>query len=140
MSVGRSKIINVIRKPRGRRVTERVGVPVGLLISIYRDGYDSSLNVFQRKRQVTLTNVSGPFEPTADAPAALLIAGHSTKSAIIVPADEYTDGVQMFGGTYGATSDSRFSEAVKALCGTSHFAVAIHDRRETWADYERYSN
>jgi hypothetical protein len=112
---------------------------MGLLISIYRDGYDSSLNVFQGKTKLILVNVSGPFEPTADAPAAMLITGHANKSAIIVPADEYTGGAQMFGGTFGSTSDSRFSEAVKALTGTSHFAVAIHDRRETWEQYEQFS-
>jgi hypothetical protein len=111
---------------------------MGLLVSIYRSDYDSTMNVFKGKRQVTLTNVSGPFEPTEDAPAAKLVQGYG-KTAIIVPEDEYTDGAQMFGGTYAATSDSRFSEAVKALSGISHVAVAVHDRRETWEEYERFS-
>lgn len=140
MSADRSKITNVIRKPRGRRITERAGVPVGLLVSIYRDGYDSKMNVFHGKTKLILVNVSGPFEPTEDAPAAVLVSGYANNSAIIVPADEYKDGVQMFGGTFGSTSDSRFSEAVRELCGTSHFAVAIHDRRENWEEYKQYSN
>lgn len=113
---------------------------MGLRISIYRDDYDSKLNVFHGKRQVTLVNVSGPFEPTEDAPAAVLVAGYVGKQAIIIPADEYKDGAQMFGGTFGSTSDSRFSEAVKELCGTSHFAVAIHDRRENWEQYKQFSD
>jgi hypothetical protein len=111
---------------------------MGLLISIYRSDYDSTMNVFHGKRQLVLVNVSGPFEPSEDAPAAKLVQGYRN-TAIIVPADEYADGVQMSGGTFGSTSDSRFSEAVKALTGSSHFAVAIHDRRETWEEYERFS-
>lgn len=112
---------------------------MGLLITIYRDDYDSKMNAFYGKRKLVLVNVEGPFQPTDDAPAAVLVTGHSNRSAIIVPADDYKDGVQMFGGTFGSTSDSRFSEAVKALTGTSHFAVAIHDRRETWEQYEQFS-
>ena len=111
---------------------------MGLLISIYRSDYDSKMNVFYGKRSLTLVNVDGPFEPTADAPAAKLVQGYGN-TAIIVPADEYADGVQMNGGTFGSTRDSRFRRAVEALCGVSHFAVAIHDRRETWEQYEQFS-
>jgi hypothetical protein len=111
---------------------------VGLIVSIYRADYDSSLNVFFGKKQVTLINVAGPFEPTADAPAAKLVQGYG-KTAIIVPADDYVGGFQMFGGAYGATSDSRFARAVEAIVGISHLAVAIHDRRETAEQYEQFS-
>ncbi len=135
----RSKITIVIRKPRGLRVTgEGKGSPMGLIVSIYRAEYDSTMNVFYGKKQVTLINVEGPFEPTAEAPAAELVRGYG-KTAIIIPADNFTDGFQMMGGTYGATSDSRFSRAVEALTGVSHFAVAIHDRRETAEQYEQFS-
>jgi hypothetical protein len=111
---------------------------VGLIVSIYRDDYDSTMNVFHGKSQITLVNVEGPFEPSDKAPAAKLVAGYG-KTAIIVPADDEFDGVQMSGGTFASTSDSRFQRAVEKLVGVSHFAVAIHDRRETWAQYEQYS-
>ena len=107
---------------------------MGLHVSIYRDDYDSDHNVFYGKRRLTITNVEGPFEPTDDAPAALL-----TKHAgnfIVIPDDGYTDdaGPQMNGGTYASTSDSRWRRAIGIYA-----AIPIHDRRETWAEYERYS-
>lgn len=45
---------------------------MGLIIDIYRDDYDSELNVFFGKKSLTLVNVEGPFEPTEDRPAAIL--------------------------------------------------------------------
>lgn len=41
----------------------------------------------------------------------------------------------MMGGNYAATSDSRFSE----LCGHQYGAIAIHDRQESWKDYDALS-
>ena len=38
----------------------------------------------------------------------------------------------MMGGNYAATSDSRFSRLIGGMYG----AVAIHDRQETWEQYE----
>jgi hypothetical protein len=107
---------------------------MGLIVNIYRSDYDCELNVFYGKKSVTVINVDGPFEPTEDRPAAIIKDGYSAGSKIIVPADEYKDGAQMSGGTFASSSDSRFSNAV----GTYN-AVPIHDRRETWAEYERYS-
>jgi hypothetical protein len=117
---------------------ERAGVPMGLIASIYRSDYDSEMNVFYGKSKVTLVNVEGPFNPTEDAPGAKLIQGYRN-TAIIVPADDEFEGVQMNGGTYASTSDSRFQRAVEMLSGVSHFAVAIHDRRESWEEHERFS-
>jgi hypothetical protein len=112
---------------------------MGLIISIYRSDYDSRMNVFHGKSSVTLVNVDGPFEPSDKAPAAKLVQGYG-KTAIIVPADDNFEGVQMSGGTYGSTSDSRFQRAVEELTGgVSNFAVSIHDRRETWEQYEQFS-
>lgn len=111
---------------------------MGLLVSIYRDDYDSEMNVFYGKTKLVLVNVEGPFEPSADAPAAKLVQGYG-KTAIIIPAENDFEGVQMNGGTFASTSDSRFQRAVEGLVGVSHFAVAIHDRRETWAQYEQFS-
>jgi hypothetical protein len=47
----------------------------------------------------------------------------------------------MFGGNYADTSDSRFGEAMeRTVKGTRFFgAVPIHDRYETWAQYESLS-
>ena len=111
---------------------------MGLIASIYRSSYDSQMNVFYGKSEVTLINVEGPFNPTENAPAAKLIQGYGN-TVIIVPADDEFEGVQMNGGTYASTSDSRFQRAVEKIAGVSHFAVAIHDRRESWEDYERFS-
>ena len=82
-----------------------------------------------------LTNVSGPFDPDANYPAAKLKKG-AYNSVNIVPAwneDEQT----MFGGNYAATSDSRFSQAIKELLGHEFYgAIAIHDRTEVYAVYD----
>ena len=50
----------------------------------------------------------------------------------IEPVERPTGAGWMMGGNYAATSDSRFSE----LCGHQYGAIAIHDRQETWEEYE----
>lgn len=42
----------------------------------------------------------------------------------------------MMGGNYAATSDSRFSALVDGQYG----AIAIHDRQESWENYELLSH
>lgn len=107
---------------------------MGLRVSIYRSNYDSELNVFHGCRNITLTNVEGPFEPTEDSPAGKLV--QHAGNWIIRPDDGFTEklGVEMNGGTYGSTSDSRFREATGIYA-----AIPIHDRRETWEQYEQLS-
>lgn len=108
---------------------------MGLHVSIYRSNYDSAMNAFYGKDSICVINIDGPFKPTEDSPAAILVDGpRGTKH--IKPADDYSDedGVQMSGGTFANAPDSRFSEAVGF-----YGAVSIHDRRETWAEYERFS-
>ena len=107
---------------------------MGLIISIYRSDYDSSMNVFHNKKGICLTNVEGPFEPSEDYPAGKIVFRDTTP--YIAPDDDFADsqGVQMNGGTFGYTSDSRFSEAIKM-----YGALPIHDRRENWAVYEEMS-
>ena len=107
---------------------------MGLIVNIYRSDYDCELNYFYGKKGVTITNVDGPFKASDEYPAAIIKDGHTAGSKIIVPADEYSDGVQMSGGTFASSCDSRFSQAA----GTYN-AIPIHDRRETWSEYERYS-
>ena len=108
---------------------------MGLNVSIYRSDYDCELNYFYGKKSVTVINAEGPFEPTEDSPAAIIKDGYTPGSKIIVPADEVPNyQVQMSGGTFGFSSDSRFREAT----GT-YSALSIHDRRETHAEYEAFS-
>jgi hypothetical protein len=109
---------------------------------------------------VTVVNVSGPSEPTDDAPAVLLVE-NAMGTVRIVPAVEVTgpgaaveyhgkwgpllaDGDKtigpMMGGSYVGTSDSRFREAVEKLLGHGFYgAVPFHDRFETPAQYEALS-
>lgn len=42
----------------------------------------------------------------------------------------------MMGGNYAATSDSRFAD----MCGGMYGAVAIHDREESWEQYNSMFN
>ena len=87
--------------------------------------------------KLSLVNVAGPFEPTEDAPAAMLVS--NGKGLVrIVPANRLENGEwaqetrwTMFGGNYAGTSDSRFIDAIQALTGAPWYgAVAIHDRIE----------
>jgi hypothetical protein len=119
---------------------------MGLIANIYRSDYDCTLNAFHGFQSVTLTNVEGPFEPTADRPAAFLKRwapfgeGEGRVMAIVVPAEKREDGhwhplaswQTMFGGTYCASSDSRFWQAVQQITGAEfcNGALPIHDRNE----------
>jgi hypothetical protein len=64
-----------------------------------------------------------------------MLSKNSFGNVIVIPADKDPNTMQMMGGTYAATSDSRWSEAV-GIYG----AVPIHDRRETVEQYNSYSN
>tara|TARA_S200002703_G_scaffold134844_1_gene123527 strand:+ start:8 stop:364 length:357 start_codon:yes stop_codon:yes gene_type:complete len=81
--------------------------------------------------QLTIMNAEGPFEPTADAPAAV-IKLTPYGQAKIVPWDAVRDDAwTMMGGNYAATSDSRFNEAINKMTGQDFYgAVPIHDRIE----------
>ena len=88
-------------------------------------------NVETGVHELTIINADGPFEPTVDAPAAV-IKLTPCGSAKIVP-NIWADGSKwtMFGGNYAATSDSRFGEAIKKMTGQDFYgAVPIHDRTE----------
>lgn len=137
---------------------------MGLIASIYRDAYDSTANAFHGAAEVVIMNIEGPAQhPSADRPAALLIAGPQAgmePNPIIVPAVfeggawvEDTSPAHagpMFGGTYAGSSDSRFGEAVRRLLGdpdpsglnrppfrtaSVRSPIPVHDRFETWAAY-----
>lgn len=129
---------------------------MGLHISVYRDadGHDSTNGgISSCVKNLTVVNADGPFEPTADAPAVIL-ESHARGIVRLVPAvqvdgqwvgfrpsdksqaeflPQYGAVGPMFGGNYGATSDSRFREKITELTGSGNFygAVAIHDRYES---------
>ena|ERR1035437_308339 len=117
---------------------------MGLTVSIFRDDYDSSLNVFHGYKELTIVNLDGPSEPRAGAPAALLVDGNLPGILKVVAAEKVGDAWlpvapsdqvgPMFGGTFAHNSDTRFASATK-WCG----AIAIHDRFESVADYQTYS-
>ena len=117
---------------------------MGLTISVYRDSKIDCTNggISSNHDRLTVINIDGPFKATKDSPAVLLKQGAYESNAILVPVladdheDERTIG-EMFGGNYGATSDSRFNRAVELITGIPcwHGAVPIHDRYETPQDY-----
>ena len=104
---------------------------MGLIVSVYanKDRYDATNNgVTKRFERLCVINVDGPFEPENDRPAVELLAGALDGTAILRPVEAGTSHT-MFGGNYAATSDTRFSRAIKFyIGGRFHGAVAIHDR------------
>lgn len=113
---------------------------MGLVISVYKNPLgDCTLNGISSKViDLCIVNIEGPWTPCPSAPAALLVKGYMPGTARIVPAVINDKGGYspdprwcMMGGNYGATSDSRFHEAVNLLTGAASYgAVPIHDRIE----------
>ena len=105
----------------------------------------SNGGVSSTKTQLTLVNVDGPFEPTEEAPSAMLESnGGNTvkvvpvwgKTEVALETGKYALG-PMMGGCYVATSDTRFGEALRKLGQTnSYIAVPLHDRYETQQQYD----
>jgi hypothetical protein len=114
---------------------------MGLRVDIFRSDYRSTLNLFDGVDCLTITNAEGPFAPAPNAPAALLVSG-AFGEPIIVPSEIPANMAgPMFGGSYAATSDSRFGAAMKAVTGKSIYgALPIHDRVEDWATYRSMSD
>jgi hypothetical protein len=110
---------------------------MGLHIDVLKNGkYDCTNGGVTSKdiKGLCLENVSGPFNPSDDYPAAMLVSTNVMGRTIvkIVPTAEIKKGSwTMMGGHYGATSDSRFSETVEKMLGHSFYgALPIHDRVE----------
>ncbi len=97
---------------------------MGLIVDIFRNDYRSDLCIFKDAKSVTVVNIDGPFDPAPDRPAAMLT--HRGRNLVVIPVGD--DGIPVdltdvaFGGSYAATSDSRFSAAVPF-----YGAVPIHD-------------
>lgn len=121
---------------------------MGLIANIYRSGRfnpagsflpdDCTLNGWSsRHERVTVVNAAGPFEPTADNPAVLLVQHRTMKNHLFaVSLEHFNSGVwTMMGGNFLHSSDSRFGEAVCNILGVRNHgvysgAIAIHDRVE----------
>jgi hypothetical protein len=118
---------------------------MGMTVSVFRwDLGDCTNNgVSAVAGSLCVVNVPGPFNPSPALPAVELVEGPGGRGhAIIRPVEAKKPGMvgAMFGGNFGYSSDSRFSEAVQKLTGSRHYgAVAIHDRYETPAEYEALS-
>jgi hypothetical protein len=104
-----------------------------LRLNIYRDTWNDSSNLFYGVETITVINIPGPFDPMPGDTVALL-ERHTSDACRIVPAilkaGEWVAVAGMTaGGSYAATSDSRFSGAMAELLGNNFYgAVAVHDR------------
>jgi len=112
---------------------------MGLIVGIYRNGDAHPYSLFKDYDAVTVTNMHGPFEPTDDRPAAIMVENpfgdpilmpdvpwmHQQGKCLQVPETESFAA----SGSYAATSDSRFGEALCAFTGSSrcYYAIPIHD-------------
>ncbi len=123
---------------------------MGLILSVYRPAsFPNCTNggLTGRVDNVTVVNVEGPFEPTDERPAVMLVDGPSAGgwNPIVVPAvlvgetwiPERREGIigPMAGGNFAGTSDSRWNRRVQG-----RGVVSVHDRFETVEEYRRFSN
>ena len=109
----------------------------GLIISIYKsrshgkdeDFTNRGVTANAEEALVVGDGIPGIFEANGR-PVLRLERNRRGSTARLVPADETR--WTMFGGNFGYTSDSRFSEAVRAIYGSDFYgAVPIHDRVES---------
>jgi hypothetical protein len=124
---------------------------MGLTLEIYRNSFGDCTNngITSNHTGVTLVNADGPFEPTAKHPAVMLVKGPLGDPTLVpavwaagewVPEKRVDMCGPMAGGNYAATSDSRFGEAIRKVCGRKMYAaLPVHDRFETWAQYDALS-
>lgn len=113
---------------------------MGLILDVYRAvrGPDcSNGGPSGYLKELTVINCSGPFDPNDERPAVML-ESHVPGCVRLVLVGEDGKALKlagesgpMFGGNYGATSDSRFNEKIAQLLGHRFYgAVPIHDRYE----------
>lgn len=128
----------------------------GLTLNVYRhaDGDFTNGGVSSRHTRLTLVGVrrngvvselpkyAQVVEPREDAPAVVLVesALPHLEGPHIEPVDYDTSGTPpMFGGNYAASSDSRWSELGDVFGHGRISAVRVHDRIESWAQYQQLS-
>ena len=119
---------------------------MGLTVYVFRSSLGDCTNggVSSQHDRLTVVNVQGPSEPTADAPAVLLVDGplgsKHLAPAVLMESGEWgpalTEGVvgPMAGGNFAQSSDSRFAQAAGF-----YGAVSVHDRYETPEQYASMS-
>lgn len=112
---------------------------MGLILEVFKCRYGdcSAGGISHDHAEVTAVNCEGPFDPTPERPA-VIIESHVAGCLRAIPATDdgkpkkFPGAGPMFGGTYVACSDSRFSQKVAQLLGHKFYgAVAFHDRFET---------
>ena len=122
---------------------------MGLHANIYRntDFPDcSNYGISGKYHQVCVVNCEGNDEPDESPPPVMLVPGiHFGKNlplpdVVPVDAELYAKtgqmkrprGYHMMGGTYVHTSDARFGEKVRDICGATvyGYAAPFHDRTE----------
>ncbi len=108
---------------------------MGLHIYIYKDNLGDCTNngISSKKiKGLTITNIDAPFEPCEDyPPVKLILQKFSHGNSVKIIAEKDINKNTMFGGNFGATSDSRFNEAIEKMLGYNFYgAIPIHDRIE----------
>ena len=104
---------------------------MGLLISVYRNsefGDCTNNGISNRYNKLCVTNVEGPFNPDENTPGVKLVAGPFNSVRLECQNEKGLH--TMMGGNYGGTSDSRFADKIKELCGARFNIAPIHDRIE----------
>ncbi len=115
---------------------------MGIIAEIYRtslmDGCSNG-GISERVEAVTIIDIDGPFEPAPDRPAVRIIRRQHSGTDFIhaEPVEPVGKGRvgYMSGGSFIYSCDSRFSEAVGAVGRP----ISLHDRVETYAEYEALS-
>lgn len=111
-----------------------------LTAGIYKHGRKcANGGISDRHDLVTVVNAEGPDDrPMPNAPPVILVSRRDG-DCVAYPASKGENGWEvdggqyryMFGGTYIATSDSRFSDAVQGKTGGYFYgAIPLHDRKE----------
>jgi hypothetical protein len=79
-----------------------------------------------------ITNVNGGDNPSDKYPSAeLVVQEHFNRKTVKIVPTAIGKRHSMFGGNYGGTSDSRFSDTVERMLEHSFYgAIPIHDRVE----------
>lgn len=127
---------------------------MGLIVNVFRSRSDcTNGGISADADTLTVVNIDGPFNPTLDRPAVMLIDGPGgAPNPILVPAVQGAAGDwfaykvmgavgPMYGGNLAETSDSRWGAAVRNILGVdvAVSAVSIHDRFESAALNEAMS-
>lgn len=120
------------------------GKHMGLNAHIYKNGGATHGGVVSSVAdEVTIVNCDGPFDPLPTTPPVIVKSGPGNRNdgrprhVIAVPATKDTNGnwveltdtgkCRMCGGTFVATSDSRFHDLVERLGGARGTAISMHD-------------